>query len=209
MVQWNHIPVNPQVLLGEAMNKVKWVWSSWLCFSGDCLICEQTKHFICVGQSRVIRLSFATFQRPRGSPQGGALCLQNQLESQWWRRQDPLESVPSDAVKLTSFLQQNQVFSSRGGLCITERDVALEFLLQEQDSVGPRGGVCRTTWENGGAGGVPEGSLNRALTTQMPSKRSRMKTPMLPSSLRVCYRPTQPMESSWSQTQCLTGSRVI
>lgn len=138
------------------MNKVKWVWSSWLCFSGDCLICEQTEHFIYVGQSRVIRLSFATFQRPRGSPQGEALWLQKQLESQWWGRQDPLESVPSDAAKPTSFHQQNQVFPAEV-VCASQRErerCGFGVLVTRAELRGTMlGCVCRTTWENGGSEG--------------------------------------------------------
>lgn len=66
-------------------------------------------------------------------------------------------------------------FSSRRGLWIT-REMALGFLSEEQNFMGPLWGVRRTTWENGGSkggtGGVAEGSLNVALTTKRADEKT-------------------------------------
>lgn len=68
--------------------------------------------------------------------------------------------------------------------------MALGFLSEEQNFMGPLWGVRGTMWENGGSkgrtGGVAEGSLDVALTMKRAGEKSWMKTLMLPSSLRAC-----------------------
>lgn len=184
------MPVNPQVLLGEAGNEVEWVWSSWMCFSGDHLVCSQTKHLMCVQQERVIRLPSATPEVLTGVPRVGHVASVPAWEL-LWKSKDPWNSLCQTLTETNKVPPVKSSFPSRGVLYTIERN-GFEVLITREDL---RATVLNCLQDHVGKWWVwewdrEEGGSLRSLLTWLWQGGWQAKRA---NSLRFCYGHPSPL----------------
>lgn len=108
--QVNHTLVNPLVWFEEAMNKVKWVWSFWLCFPGDYLTCESDKALdLCQTVKTYKAGTTQLSQFHVGVPKMDLCDFRNSWKVSG-KEIGPLRISSFRHWQPTNFLQQNQVF---------------------------------------------------------------------------------------------------
>lgn len=102
--------IHSLVWFGEAMNKVKWVWSFWLCFPGDYLTCESDKALdLCQTVKTYKAGTTQLSQFHVGVPKMDLCDFRNSWKVSG-KEIGPLRISSFRHWQPTNFLQQNQVF---------------------------------------------------------------------------------------------------